>query len=396
LKNEFKSWPKEFWRVNSYSYPCYFSDNDKAQEAWSIFLSFFDYTAYDEIKDYWDSDSAPRRLNPSALESWKATFEEVGLLYVISRSNTISITPSGHAIKELADSDNVNGFVWTGINLLIRYPLRGPRRVRSELHGNSDLFLYRFIFSAILELDNYLWWSELERVLCRVFSTDQTLEAIADIKALRADPSRITEISLPASQRKGAFYNSLNQVCNHASMNHLLIETMRDENPYKQYLEGESDKRLNIRAEWLPLIKKALISDAPSALCSSGGSRIAALPKYQTFDTEQDYFNFLGAPVADIENSGTTFLGSINLNGELVVHLEEGDNFTDFTGNSISGPQTSLCQLAKLQRVILDTDKRWTYLVTDKKVVSPSHVTIQLSKARPITDYNLILKLLES
>ncbi len=396
MNTSFHSWPAEFWRVNSYSYPSFFSDNDKAREAWSIFLTFFDYTAYDELKNWWDLGQGGRRLNPSALESWKATFEEVGLLYVISRSNTITITPSGRALKEFADANDINGFVWTGINLLTRYPLRGPRRTRSELHGNSDLFLYRFIYSAILELDNYLWWSELERILCRVFSTDQAQDAISDIRLLRKHPDKIRDLSLPASQRKGAFYNSLNQVSNHASMNHLIFETIREHTPYKDYLEGEPDKKIVIRDEWLPLLKKALIAEKPGALCVSGGSYAGTLPKFQGFDSEDEYFNFLGAPVVGYQSSSTTPLGSISLNGEQVIHLIEGENYSNFIGLSITGPQSSLCQLSRQQRVILNSDQRWSYLVTDKKVVSPSEVTIQLSRARPITNYNQILKLLES
>lgn len=288
----FEQWPMDFWRVNSYSYPSFFSDNDKAKEAWSTFLSFFDFQEYDKLKKYWDSFESPRRLKPSALESWKATFEECGLLYVITRSNYISITPVGYQLKEFAESNDINGFVWAGINALINYPLQGPRRARNELHGQSDLFLYRFIYSAIIELDNYLWWSELERILCRVFLTDKAIDAIKDIKRLRENPASINSIPLPAIQRKGAFYNSLNQVCNHASMNHLIMDTVREDTPYKVFSKGESDKKIVIRPQWLPLIKRALTRDVEDY--DSNSSIISALPIYKGFETEEEYFSFLG------------------------------------------------------------------------------------------------------
>lgn len=396
MSDLFHTWPQEFWKVNSYSYPSFFSNNDKADEAWSVFLTFFNYTAYDELKTWWDSGKGTRRLNPSALESWKATFEEVGLLYVVSRSNKITITPSGKALRKFAENNDLTGFVWTGINLLTRYPLRGPRRARSELHGNSDLFLYRFIYSAILELDNYIWWSELERILCRVFSTDQAQDAIADIKLLREKPEKIQELSLPSKQRVGSFYNSLNQVCNHASMNHLIFETLRQQSPYKDYLEGEKDRKIIVRNEWILLLKKALISDQPKALCASGGSYIGTLPTFRSFETEQEYFDFLGAPVVSYQDASSTTLGSVNLNGQQVTHLIKGENFHKQGNLSITGPQTSLCQLSRQQRVILDSDQKWSYKVKEKTVVSSSEVTIQLSRARPITDYKQILKLLES
>ncbi|WP_345870267.1 HNH endonuclease signature motif containing protein [Shewanella algae] len=289
----FKQWPMDFWRVNSYSYPSFFSDNDKAKEAWCTFLSFFDFEKYDKLKAYWNSNKSPRKLNPSALESWKATFEECGLLYVITRSNTISITPVGYKLRELAESDDINGFVWTGVNALIHYPLQGPRRARSELHGKSDLFLYRFIYSAIIELDNYLWWSELERILCRVFSTETAIDAINDIKNLREEPEKINHIPLPAKQRKGAFYNSLNQLCNHASMNHLIMETVREETPYKAFSEGESDRKIIIRPQWLPLIKRALMNGIKNF--NDDENIIKSLPTYEKFDTEEEYFTFLGS-----------------------------------------------------------------------------------------------------
>lgn len=288
----FEQWPMDFWRVNSYSYPSFFSDNDKAKEAWSTFLSFFDFQEYDKLKKYWGSFESPRRLEPSALESWKATFEECGLLYVITRSNYISITPVGYQLKEFAESNDINGFVWAGINALINYPLQGPRRARNELHGQSDLFLYRFIYSAIIELDNYLWWSELERILCRVFLTDKAIDAIKDIKRLRENPASINSIPLPAIQRKGAFYNSLNQVCNHASMNHLIMDTVREDTPYKVFSKGESDKKIVIRPQWLPLIKRALTRDVEDY--DSNSSIISALPIYKGFETEEEYFSFLG------------------------------------------------------------------------------------------------------
>src|SRR6266567_407276 len=90
---------QDFWRVNSYGYPNPFNPDTKSQEAWATFCSFFshDNAAYTSLKAFWASSKAPRKLDGHAVESWKATFEEFGLLYVISRSNTITITPAGNS-----------------------------------------------------------------------------------------------------------------------------------------------------------------------------------------------------------------------------------------------------------------------------------------------------------
>ncbi|HMN15372.1 MAG TPA: hypothetical protein PKD55_23895, partial [Bellilinea sp.] len=149
----------DYWRVNSYGYPCYFSESEKSLEAWTTLLSFFDFAQYDALKQYWASPSAPRRLSSHAVESWKATFEEFGLLYVESGSNRITITPAGLQLREAAERNDQTEFAWIGLNLLLRYPLRGPRRPKSEAHKDSDLLLYRFWYAALLDLDGYIWWT---------------------------------------------------------------------------------------------------------------------------------------------------------------------------------------------------------------------------------------------
>ena len=90
----------DYWRVNSYGYPCFFSDHEKSQEAWATLLTFFDFTDYEALKASWSKPGAPRQLSPHAVESWKATFEEFGILFVESRSNRITITPAGIQLRE--------------------------------------------------------------------------------------------------------------------------------------------------------------------------------------------------------------------------------------------------------------------------------------------------------
>lgn len=103
---------------------------------------------------------------------------------------------------------------------------------KSDAHKDSDLLLYRFWYAALLDLDGYIWWTELERILCRVFQTSQTTDAINDIRTLRMNPELASHIDLPVAQRAGAFYNSLNQVAVHAGMNHLILGSDDVECPY--------------------------------------------------------------------------------------------------------------------------------------------------------------------
>jgi hypothetical protein len=393
---DFVNRPKEFWRVNSYSYPSFFSDNAKAEEAWEVLSSFLEYEEYDKLKEFWTSPKAPRRLSPQALESWKATFEECGFLYVISRSNKVTITPAGKNLFEFANVENKNEFVWTGLNLLLRYPLKGPRKPRNAYQGNSDLFLYRFLFSALIELDNYIWWSELERILCRVFRTEDASSAIEEIRELRKVPSRLLDIELPVFQRKGAFYNSLNQVANHASMNHLILETNKVHSPYSDFSTDEANKRISIRPEWLGLIKKALIAENTKTLCHSSGSYINALPSCPMFANEADFFNFIGAKTLTYDESHNQTLIAIEFNGEQVHYLIEKEHYTKVNPNKIIGQQNTLCQLSKGQRIILSSNEKWTYFVLNKTVRDHLSVEVTIRRGRPISNFNLLKDMIEN
>ncbi|MGS1005426.1 hypothetical protein [Burkholderia glumae] len=381
----------DFWRVNSYGYPCFFGDTKNSREAWATLLSFFDFTDYAALKSSWAAPDAPRRLSSNAVESWKATFEEFGILYVESRSNHITITPAGVQLREAADRDDKDEFAWIGLNLLLRYPLRGPRRPKSEAHRDSDLLLYRFFYSAILDLDDYVWWTEIERILCRVFSTHEALDAVKDVRMLRNNPELLGRLDMPATQRKGAFYNSLNQVTVHAGMNHLLLGVEEFECPYGV---TEPKRRHSVRKDWLGMVRGALSNTGVSNQCETGGAAVARLPAAPVFDNENEYFDYLGAPVAPMKSNIAAPLASLVLQGERVFFLSEGSEYCVLDGIDIAGPVAYLCQLGRGQRIILSHDERWTYLVEEKHLLDAKVVRIYLRRARPISNIGAIRKLI--
>lgn len=378
---------QDFWRVNSYGYPCFFSDSDKSQEAWTTLLTFFDFTEYDALKGYWASPAAPRQLSSHAVESWKATFEEFGILYVESRSNKITITVAGNQLREAAERDDRQEFAWIGLNLLLRYPLRGPRRAKSDAHEHSDLLLYRFWYAALLDLDGYVWWSELERILCRVFLTNEAAGAIEDVRLLRSHPELISQVEFPVNQRQGAFYNSLNQVAVHAGMNHLLLGTDGLECPYGV---TEPKRRHFIKSDWIGMIRKALSHNGNSSQCATGGLAVARLAASPSFQGEIEYFEYLGAAVTPMGVHVPSSLASVDLQGERVFFLSEGDNYQVLGEANISGSIALLCQLTRGQRLILSHDERWTYLVETKDLVDANFVRIGVRRARPISDIQVI------
>ena len=393
---------RDFWRVNSYGYPNPFRPDAESQDAWDTFLSFYqnDQGSYGSLKAFWQSPKAPRKLASHAVESWKATFEEFGLLYVISHSNTITVTPAGRQFYDAVEENNRDEFIWIGLNLLFRYPLQGPPRGRSKsaAHSEADLLPYRFLHSAMRDLGDYFWWTELERILCRVFSTSAAQAAIEAVRDLRANPSEVEEYPLPADRRRGAFYNSLNQVANHAGMNHLVLE---QENEGEFYGPNESRRRHFFNRDYLSLVSAALGDTNSLTGCNFGGMFVDRLPTAPEFTDEQAYFDYLGAVVPSLTAAGAAAAPeAVALAGDTVFVMKSGEHFESVSADDrervVQGNTHALCRIARRHRVILSTDLNWTYLVIGKDLAGSSAVRLSLRRARPITNIEPIKMLLES
>lgn len=380
----------DFWRVSSYGYPNPFRPDAKSREAWTTFCSFYenDQESYRSLKAYWGSPDAPRRLHSQAVESWKAAFEEFGLLYVISRSDTIVVTPAGKQLYDAVESNSRDDFVWIGLNLLFRYPLRGPPRSRRRPHRDADLLPYRFLHSAMRDLGDHFWWTELERILCQLFSTSMARAAVDAVRDLRANPSRVEDYPLPVDRREGAFYNSLNQVANHAGMNHLVFD---QENDGEHYGPNENRRRHFFNRHYISLVSAALGDTTSLTDCDVSATFVDRLPTAPVFTEEQAYFDYLGAAVPSLAAAGAAPTPEATaVAGDTVFVLKSGDHFEPVLEGDrervVEGNTLTLCRIARSHRVILSTDLNWTYLVDDKHLVGPTAVRLSLRRARPITN----------
>jgi hypothetical protein len=382
----------DFWKVNSYSYPNPFSSNRFAQQAWETLQSFTRFSSYASLKAYWNSTTSPRPLDSHAVESWKATFEEFGLLYVLSRSDDIVITPAGHQFLDAAASGDAREFGWIGLNLLLRYPLKGPRRPKGPQHAESDLLLYWFLYAAMRELQNYIWWRELTGVLCRVFRAEEAQSAVNTILGLRSGRIYINDYPPPVSDPRGKFYNALNQVIVHAGIYYLTLGGDDKEGFYDL-----KERRHWIRSDWLYLIDLALGSQINEAECDGGTRFVSRMPKAPDFaGDEQAYFDYLGAVVPSLA-AATPAVPVIHttLGGGSVAILKQVTHFTMLEAMRIRGEVRYLCKLAKGQRVILSHDLGWSYIVEDKARTSATDIMVTLRRGRPITNPQPIQDLLE-
>lgn len=376
-----------FWVVNSYGYPNPFVIGSNAQGAWEKLLSFYDFASYSRLKDYWGDARRQRPLTSNAVESWKATFEEFGLLYVLAGTDEIHITPAGLQLREAAEAGREEDFAWIGVSLLLRYPLRGPRGQRIGQHLRSDLLPYWFLYAAMRELQDYFWWTEFERVLAQVFRVDQAESAVADVRRLRSDQAQPERFPLPVSQRRGAFYNSLNQVVVHAGLNYLLLGRTTDDSLYEP---GRPERRHWIQPRWLPIVDRALGGLSAPDDCQVGAGFLARMPRSPDFGDEASYFEYAGAPIPSVSAyaAGAT-PKQVAFEGGTVVILKEGIHYTapSVAGSTeIRGPAATLCKLARGQRLVLGHDLARSYIVEDKQRSGADAVVVRVRRARPISD----------
>jgi hypothetical protein len=376
-----------FWRVASYGYPNPFGDKN-AKFSWEILQSFVDENSYEKVKRSWQSPSAAHKLDHAAVESRKASFEEFGLLYVLSGSDDIVITPGGQQLLEAARQGHEREFAWIAINLLLRFPLCGPPRRLESPKRPPNFPIYWFLWAALFDLDEHFLWPELERILCTVGNQMEAVSAITAVRDLRA--GRATLPNLPVPNVQGAFYNSLNQVVVHAGLYYQLLDSTRVENPYDP--AGSDVRRHSVEREFQDIVRLALGTGATQAdvECSDPGQYVSRMPMPPSFQRgeETKYFDYLGATVPTMESSVSATsveVPSLPYGSDSVSILTSVLHYTLTPQGHLEGDIATLCRIGRNQRVIFSHDLKFTYRVKDKQRTPDGKIRLVVNRSKPIT-----------
>lgn len=379
------------WRVNSYGYPNPFEEvpgrvRANARKAWEMFTSFTARTSYRDVKDFWAVQ--PRRtVKAHSVESWKATFEELGLLYVPQREDEVFITPGGRQQLRFAADGDLEAFCWVGVNLLLRYPLSGvpERRSRGPNFASSDLLPYWYLIACLLD-NGGLWQSEFYH-LATAFTVEAARNCASFIPIVRSDSSRANGLANFNEDMTGGPYNALNQVMVHGSLNHILFSSELQESPY-----GRRENWWYVRSEYQDLLEAALGGRVPSG-CAAVSSFVERMPTAAPPIDEIGYFKYLGAEVAPRGTPPETGmrLRSTTIDDEYVPLLKTGEDFMRIDLVWITGRVAKLCTLTPGMRVICDDDLTRSYKVVHKSLAGPD-VNVQLQPAKKIADPQHLLK----
>ena len=378
-----------FWRVASLGYPNPFGD-DNARRSWAIFRSFAQHDSYRAVKDHWSSSAVTKKISAHSVETRKSSFEEFGLLYVLSGSDAIVITPGGEQLLAAAEALNERDFAWVGINLLMRFPLQGPPRSRASSNVASDFPIYQFLYTALCELENFVWMEELIRVLGLVTDLASAQEAIDEVRKLRAGEHNFeTYPAMP--DLKGAYYNSMNQVLNHIGLAGMTLSSDRGGSPYL----GDLDRRETLLSSYSEIVRLAIGQRGEESLdddCVVPNQFISRMPVLPVFNDEQAYFDYLGSEVPDMDASRARIeetLPQVLYGKENVSILTEGVHYSrldPLVSTSIFGEISTLCRIARGQRLILSHDLGWSYKVKDKRRSAGGKVSIDLVRSKEIVN----------
>jgi hypothetical protein len=323
------------------------------------------------------------------VESWKATFEEFGLLYVLNRSDDVVITPGGQQLLATASEGSERKFAWVALNLILRYPVRGEsgRRSQGDDFEKSDLLLYWYLHASLIELGGF-WQQEFLRILSRVFRRSEAQEAIDLVRMLRTGTADIRDHPDPTGGASGGVYNALNQVLNHGSLNHMLFTSSREDS---QYFDDTRENWWHVSDEFRELIELALggqVHPLPAG-CAMQASLMQRMPAAPNLADEQAYFDYVGAKVTPLEEAEASAAAAaaptVEYGGEAVFLLSEGQHFTRLDDGLIIGPIHALCVLAEERRVIVSDVLDATFMVEHKELKG-NEVMVRLRRARPIID----------
>lgn len=175
------------WFTSFIGYPNFLKTEGSSYDLGQVFLTLAQASL--EGKTYSESKDLFPALDPAQVETKKAAFQEFGLLYVVPRSNVITLTPLGLQVYNLSINrqnleENRRTILFMLSHSLARYQFNNPlsvggnRKSNIERAKSSDVLPYLACYYLLLKLDGLLTISELKGA---VFSL-QTMSELRNIE----------------------------------------------------------------------------------------------------------------------------------------------------------------------------------------------------------------------
>lgn len=174
------------WFTSFIGYPNFFAGSGRGHDLAQFYRRFV--RAARAGTTYSDSKGLFPGLDPAQVETKKAAYQEFGLLYVVPRSDTVSLTPVGEHVFDLAGTRqtakrNRRELLLSLATAMARYQFRNPLPVggskNKERAHSSDVLPYLAAWYLILRLGGVLRASEFRGA---IFG----LRRMKDVRAVEA------------------------------------------------------------------------------------------------------------------------------------------------------------------------------------------------------------------
>jgi len=272
------------WFTSFIGYPNFFESTGHAHELAQVFLKLAE--ASTAGKTYSESKSLFPSLDHAQVETKKAAFQEYGLLYVVPRSDTITLTPLGAEIVTLAPRPNEakrnrDSILLSLCSALSRYQFDNPSPVGGRRYsarsGSSDVLPYLVLYYLLQRL-TFLTTSELMGSVFGLQNMNDLITLEHEIEERRASGVAFPPLSaLPANQ--GTAQNLKIYLMSHSSLDGELTRSSQvsvygfSEQAFELTEYGAETTAVAISSQWPQWEEPA-----------------STIPVAKTYGSMQDYF----------------------------------------------------------------------------------------------------------
>jgi len=279
------------WFTSFIGYPNFLKKQGNPYELGQAFVTFAGASL--SGKSYSESKALFPGLDHAQVETKKAAFQEFGLLYVVPRSNAITLTPLGKQVYDLildkqAREKNRRTILLALSHALARYQFNNPFPVGGNRYTDraqsSDVLPYLACYYLLLKLEGVLTVSELKGAVFGLQTMADLRKLETKIRNQRKQGVLFPELpSLPVT--KGTSNNLKIYFMAHLSLDWEILQSTTA-NYY-----GIEEQAFELTQFGYELVESVLTEQWPQWRNSS-----SAIPKAKIYTDIADYFeNGVGA-----------------------------------------------------------------------------------------------------
>ncbi|MBB4216262.1 hypothetical protein FHT79_003449 [Rhizobium sp. BK212] len=310
-------------------------------------------------------------------ETRKSLYEEIGLAYVASKSDKITITDVGMQLYKLISEQQkpyTEDFKRRATAILAfalsRSQIYRPQSRGSPKQPKNDLDAcrvrpYALAWQAVLDLDGFLTMDEFGAVLCRISDPSQYDDAIAKINKAR-DTGKPFQRDVALSDNFFIYWKSHLTVANT-----LLIEE-----------EGQAETILRLNKDY-----RSLLTGLMRFGRSCGNSKEELFSALNWGSIEEYYSSIAGVTCPPFMETPEPKI--INVAGTAVTDLSSYElRISGRTAEVVGGPE--LCNLPILTPCIHSLHREYLLRLDTKNRLKDGRIELGLGRGRPIVRPDLI------